>query len=295
MGDSLINADVGVFSILETIRDKYGGVGKNMEKQAGTIKGLFSTLSSAPADFFLNMETGVDAMPGLVAFKGALQNLITVLDTGNASGQRIMSTIEGVFNRLLGTTFKDLSGPEGLKKMEDLIVRLVEGAGRLADAFIKIADSLVTLAGVAKRLGVFDPILNMGQKGVARSMLDGLITGLEWTNPGAMAAKYFMEGFNGPEGQDAHSPSRKFETFGRWGAEGYVEGFQGLGLQNVLPETTSPISNGGARIGSITVPITIPVDARGMDAESFVQKLREMLPIELASALEQFAIEGGQA
>lgn len=93
-----------------------------------------------------------------------------------------------------------------------------------------------------------------------------------------------------------HSPSTVFEGFGENTSEGYVRG-----LDNIQPKVDASISGmGGARpsgghgLGSgVTVNMTLNIDAHGNDGEAIARQLNDILPTQMATLFEQYAMELG--
>lgn len=98
-----------------------------------------------------------------------------------------------------------------------------------------------------------------------------------------------------------HSPSTVFAEYGENTVEGYVQGVQG-GMPDVSSAFDGLLEHGGGTGGSSSGPSVsvtfadgaFQIDARGgMDAETFVRRLQELLPTALAPAFERMAIQAG--
>lgn len=119
-----VTSEVGITSIIDTIRGKFGELGRGMELQSKTLSGLFSTLGSSFTDMFFSLPR-LENIPGVGAFKGFVQNLIKLLDVGNASGQRVAKTFERMLNSIGGGMFADLVGESGLEKLEGILTGIL--------------------------------------------------------------------------------------------------------------------------------------------------------------------------
>jgi tape measure domain-containing protein len=144
-----VKADVGVFAILDTLRESISGgtIGSVQVALSDTVEGLVSTLKSRPLEFLMNL----DRSPGFIAFKGALKNLVSILDPQSKTGERIASRIESTFNRIFGTLFGGFAGRSGLEKIEIIINRVLNAIDLLI-AGARIASAFVT--GLFEGLGL---------------------------------------------------------------------------------------------------------------------------------------------
>ena len=125
MSHKNISANVGIVSLLEAIQKITSGgtVGKGMLAQAFTIRGLFSTLSSAYGDFWMAMDNA--SLPGLNTFKEMLQNLSNALDPKSRTGIAIMKELAIVFNETMGALFTKFSGTDGPANVEKAILKVI--------------------------------------------------------------------------------------------------------------------------------------------------------------------------
>lgn len=325
-----VSADVGIFSILETMRDQSGGqVGSKMLALSETITGLFSTIKSAPFDMF-NAFTDTS---GIDSFKGALINLKNVLDPTSEAGAGVRKELEGLFNDTMGSLFGDLGGDDGMARMQAGIERFraflveakpqflafIDAAKTLAGVVIDIADAFKSFndnTGFIKGLaGWFNPFSDKHALGTDRmggmmvegagSIIDGFVAALTNTAPADEAmdnlAQSSAKSFREP--MDINSPSGLFEEYGRNTVQGYAMGI-GNGLSQAQGSVASlaGVTPGGAPAGAgrgaggVTVPVTMNVDARGVaDADGMMRLVAERLPSAIADALEGMAVEAGVA
>jgi tape measure domain-containing protein len=125
-----VDADSAIFGIIKALEQKSGGaVGNLMAEQSKTLKGLMSTLASAPGDFFMSMD--LTKLPGFDSVKGFVSNLVKLFDTGSKSGQRLQEVAGKIYNTVMVGLFGDVGSAGGLATMERLTLRMadaVEGA-----------------------------------------------------------------------------------------------------------------------------------------------------------------------
>jgi tape measure domain-containing protein len=133
----LISADVGIFSILEAIRDstKTKQLGGQTEAQSKTLLGLWSTLKSTPEDYLYSIFSKGGA--GMARLSGALQKIIDLFDPAKAGGQRFGSALEKVLTRAVDLV-DDLTSPAGIAKIERAFELAGIAVGWVGDA-IKVA------------------------------------------------------------------------------------------------------------------------------------------------------------
>ncbi len=130
-----ITADVAMAAILDTIKATASGgkdLGQGMLNQATTIKGLLSTIKSAPMDLFLDMD--LDKLQGFQGVKKFLQGLADTLNPASDAGQRLRVQLEhivdavggwlgsfsledmvGAFNELISVVRTTMSGFDAFK------------------------------------------------------------------------------------------------------------------------------------------------------------------------------------
>jgi len=145
-GGGGVTSSVGIVAFLEAVRSKLGGVdqklGSMTMKQSTTFTGLMSTMKSIPSDLFLNMD--LSKMSGFQAVKGAVENVIKLIDpsASEGPGARIRERFAGLFNSVFGGLFEQFSGDAGLANMDRMVDKLVrafdvlQAAGRGVMQFI---------------------------------------------------------------------------------------------------------------------------------------------------------------
>jgi tape measure domain-containing protein len=164
-----ISADLGIWGILETIRNNISGgkLGNVMEQMSGTMPGLLSTLQSRPFEFLMDL----DKSEGFQSFKKALKNLVDVLDPETPAGKRIKKNAEDLFNRIFGGIFKRFEDPGAVEKwVADMMAGFEKLIPRVGELATKIGDVAQNLSKVAN---VIDVIVNPGKVGTAAGELFG--------------------------------------------------------------------------------------------------------------------------
>lgn len=121
-----VDSDTGILAILGAIQERSGGkVGNLMMEQSTTIKGLLSTLMSAPEDLMLSID--LDKLPGLKSFKDAVVNITKLMDTSTESGRRLQGVMTSMFNVVFTGLFGDLGGSyDDIEKKTLLIIKAME-------------------------------------------------------------------------------------------------------------------------------------------------------------------------
>lgn len=106
---------------------------------------------------------------------------------------------------------------------------------------------------------------------IGAKIIDGMIQGLKagWgrLKAGVLGAvTKVKEYFTGPQGIDAHSPSKLFEKYGQQSTEGYAQGLErgapaaGVAAQGVIPrapQVSGSSIRAGASIGSVRVSVNV--------------------------------------
>lgn len=89
---------------------------------------------------------------------------------------------------------------------------------------------------------------------------------------GQEGARGFLGGLSGPEGLDAHSPSRKAAKIGRWGADGFLDGLD----EGHRAARDRGADGGGVRIENVHVTVNAPEGGGSREsAETFASDLVE--------------------
>lgn len=119
MSAGRISADTGIFAVVKTIRDDMSGgkLGGMMDQMSQTVQGLWSTLSSKPFEYMMDLNKS----GGFAALKGVLGNVLGVLDRHQP---RIKAALERVFTGTINAVFGDLAGGEGTQKIEAFVERV---------------------------------------------------------------------------------------------------------------------------------------------------------------------------
>jgi hypothetical protein len=149
---------------------------------------------------------------------------------------------------------------------------------------------------------------------IGEKSAEGMVKGLKHGAPevkgaGAEVGSSAVEGAAGPDGVDAHSPSRLFEHLGRMSSEGYVKGLEqttgrldaavGAALAADAP-AGAPAGRGGSGTPPINVHVEVHVagHAGGVEAgeklgEQVADAVEQILPGALQSAFQRMQQEAG--
>lgn len=326
-----ISADQFIFSFMKAIAKKGGGkLGSITQVQSKSLKGLWSNIQAIPTDIvfgFANNLKGVDVL------KGALQTVINLFDNATPLGKRFQTVMENITDSLLQGIFGDLAGERGQLALEEKMksfltwAESVDWKGTFQGLVDVLKDIATTAGAVASVVG---PLLRFGHgvvKGAAevaaevagglqpteamlyeqavkngRAMRAGLNAGItadQVYTDAVRLADMMRAGFAGPEGIDAHSPSRVFEDLGRYSAEGYARGFAGssdigatLG-QLVAGKVEG--GNSGGRGGVVHIHEgAFPISVQGGgDADETARQLRPALLREIIALFESLGMEVG--
>lgn len=118
--DNLLTAALNLIA-----RQQGGNLGPASEKSAATLGGTLDKLSHLKENLF----EGIADSPGMHAVQGFLDNFIATME--GPIGKDLVNKISDAFTSLFG----DLSGPDGLAKMEDVIGSIAKKAGEFIDGF----------------------------------------------------------------------------------------------------------------------------------------------------------------
>jgi tape measure domain-containing protein len=153
-----VSANSGIYALVDTIRTsrsggRLGSVGQ--EYAEGTVPGLQKRIQERWGRFFGDLFDG----PGFKAYKGLLRNIGDALDSTSATGKRIGSAIDDVFNRVFSAVFGRFAGPDGAIRVETVIGKVLDGidaltrGARQAWAFLEgVGSGLLTGFGPLKSI-----------------------------------------------------------------------------------------------------------------------------------------------
>jgi tape measure domain-containing protein len=225
MSKGQVSADVAITAMLDSIREKFSGgkeLGAGMLAQATTIRGLFSTLASAPMDMFLDID--LENSPGFKGLKSFLQNLVEALNPDGAAGSRLKGLIEAVVN--------DVGGMLGRIDMNALIAGF--------DTFVSIAQTAIEGAKVfgASVMDVIGPTLELfGTYEGGRDASNGFVESMRLLGHllgGVLnvmllvggAATWAMEGFSALSKVDFGYLGDQLKELGLDIVQGFVDGLK---------------------------------------------------------------------
>lgn len=179
-----VSARQGVKAFIDVMAATAGGgiTGGGMKAQQDTFSGILSTISSTYQDFFLTLDETPDKLKGWSTLKGAMMNLRDALDTTKDAGKRMQGAVVEAFSGIATAIFGPLSGPDGLKNMETVILR-VSNAIQLVGAIGQGAFEGLWAGGKAflTTLGLLDskttslfegPMTPEKMEGIKKAMVD---------------------------------------------------------------------------------------------------------------------------
>lgn len=279
-----VGAADAIFAVLSAIKDKTGELGKTTLVQSTTLKGLFSTLEDTWEAIFNTFDLTAGKTQGFDIFKSAIQNLVTLFDTGTASGRRLADFINGVFNDLFTALFGQFAGDDGSKRLAEIFDKVLGFAQdawsyvmTLIGAFEIFWETIAPLRGMLMdmfkdgaasedfKLAVMEIAYFMGE---IVNML-GLATPLIWN---MVTAGNALTGILG-------SPSAIVGIASLFG-----------GGDDEAP-ARKPAVHHHHHEHQVSVPIT--VNAPGAKGDELARDMHKLLPGAIAHALERMATESG--
>lgn len=134
-----ITADIAMAGVLDTIKQTASGgkdLGQGMLNQATTIKGLLSTIKSAPMDLFLDMD--LDKLAGFQGLKKFLQSLVDTLNPASAAGARMRKVLEDMVDAV-----GNWLGTFTLESMIDSFDTMISVVRTLMDGFASFKEGVM--------------------------------------------------------------------------------------------------------------------------------------------------------
>lgn len=126
MKEGKVGKDDLLTTALNLLAKQQGGVlGNASQDSAKTLGGTLERLSHVKENLF----EGIAESPGMKAVQGFLDNLIETLE--GKAGTELVAKISSLFETLFG----DLSGPDGMQKVEDKVEAIAKRAGEFIDDF----------------------------------------------------------------------------------------------------------------------------------------------------------------
>lgn len=308
-----VAASTGINAILKVIQKKSGGkVGGAMMKQSKTLGGLLSTIRDIPSMMLFGMD--LDSSKGFGALKGMLQNIIGLFDTTTERGRDFQQKFVSIFDKLWKGIFEPLTGPDGLKKLEnaaktvmgvfDVSLKTIEGFGnglltslgidtgkemdweKLGEKFKKAGETFGKVVGGvveiliwgAGKLETVEKLAVSGPAGVAASEFNDTV------ERGGGDVK-ILRGANSRRAEGGIVSAPEVALLGEEGPEAVIP------LKASHGEGLSSLRGLG---GGVTVNVSLSVDARGnAQGDDIAQRIAMALPSALADALEGIALECG--
>lgn len=153
-----------------------------------------------------------------------------------------------------------------------------------------------------ENLGAKWRALSFGAVGdLIQGILDGIAGGIGAViDAAAGLARSVVDAFRGPEGIDAHSPSRKFQDLADLSVEGYVGRFRDAANDTGMPGVPMPAlrgaatgGGGGGKVVNITLTVQAPPGGTKSDGEAWGRGAARGLRGALAGELEDASLETG--
>ena len=139
VGKRKVSVDVGIASILDTIKATEGGKIGNLSGQlAETSGGLISTIKSR----FFEAAMGLSEGPGFSAFTGFLKNIRDLTDQTSTTGQRLKTTIGDTFNSIFTNIFGRFAGATGRSTVEGIFDKIMDAAKQLPGIINAVFDDI---------------------------------------------------------------------------------------------------------------------------------------------------------
>lgn len=232
---------------------------------------------------------------------------------------------EGASNRVSNAWEKALASFGKTQAFTDIIGLMNKMADRMEDPrFISaVSDFASSMASAAKALASMAPSVEtihnvfgggLGEKLAGRiekaqvegpdpKTLEGWFSstklGKWWGTVGEENAQKHIEGFAGPGGIDAHSPSKVFERLGGYSADGFSAGYQskkddalGIPSRSATQAPATGTSSGTGHRLELHQQFTIHAGT-GMDVDALARKVVELSATNLQGPLENLAISVG--
>lgn len=138
-GGTVPAADM-IKAIVETERKLAGGtIGDPLAEKSKTLENDMKRFENLHEQFFENLAGG----KGFQAFRGMITNLVSLMSPGGPIGKSLTDLVNGP----LADFLKQFSGPEGLKRLEDMLTTITDNVIVLTKALKDLAAVLGAIAG----------------------------------------------------------------------------------------------------------------------------------------------------
>lgn len=305
--DLLIELDPAIGSVVSSLTEQLGPDGM----LGGEVKSLLSGIAEGAKS--VDWVSGVSAMVSMLKFAvETTQTLVSAAGTAFGAIKKVTDVLgitddTEATNAALRTDVDVIASQMALGDMANRRSVLTEmGLGRgksSAQLLAELKDKFARAGGTQAEVDAFSLSGDWSRFGA----LTGGIASAESTakEAGARIGKAVVDGAKGPQGVDAHSPSRKFQEIGQMSAEGYARGFSSSvpaiqqSMAPMIPARSRYADHDLAFVGersvSLNAPITLNVQVSGSrgNAQEIAEEIRAILPGALQNALEQMSIEAG--
>lgn len=296
-----VAADTLTSIISGAFADRQGGVlGKSGVASSKLVDTRLEKLANLPGEF-AKVLTGT---AGFGRFNDFLGRLLTTFSPDGPVGQRIIASIQRIFDRLL-SLFGEVGSDGTLDKLAIGVISIVEGIEKAIPFVVLFVKSVAVGVGwVFDLWDAFKGFINFFAelpeaftafgKGIVDGLTSGITAGYETVTEavsglGARVKAAFAETLG------IKSPSRVFEEFGAASAEGFT-----LGLERNAPDPGASFipqgGGGGGRsvavhVGEIVIQLGAPPP--GETSEQTIERLRPGLRQVVIEVFEEAAEQQG--
>jgi tape measure domain-containing protein len=317
VAEGKLSPDVILGAVYKAVADKQGGaLGVGAERGAATVEGKLMKLQNLPENYFKKV---VDS-PSWAKLSDLLGGLLERLDPEGPTGQRVFGALEKFFTAIVGdaNTILDNLKPEDIASGVEVFVSGLRDAVAVVREIVgglRTAVDLVSGETLSKAIFTGDEgtqrvnlVERMRKNGASQDQIRKIMKDLApseradldalWRKQGVDMGAAVIAGVRGPEGIDAHSPSRKMEALGKMAREGFEQGMGGLSIDTSLPR--GGVGAGGARslsLGGVHVHVAggeATKDPQAL-AAAVDERLQQSLLQKLLTALDTMGAQQGVA
>lgn len=317
-----ISADVGLAAIEDAIKAKLGEnelgeAGKRFAEQ--TVEGMVGKMQALGADIGVKLTDKLAphlnrAMTSLSSRLGKFfdsdkgEQFLTKV--GNAIGYIADKVADAVVWMASDEGMKFFEGianaaSEAWTFVKGLFIETDTGQGKFSEFFQGEASLLLGfITGDTERMR--GAAMAMG-KAIASGVSEGIMAGLPDSVQAVLGLSDAIKGaFTGKEGIDSHSPSKVFESYGEYSADGYAQGLEGkmgstrlpfvqdaaVGMMGpARPASSSTGAAIGGGMGAVTFAPVINVNGAGGDSGETARAVETSVRRQFSAFLQQLTME----
>lgn len=259
----------------EIAKNEGGELGRDTGAAAGTLGTTLARLANLKKDLFERIADG----PGIKAVQHVLDRFLELIE-GDAGDKLVGGIdralkslsevltdekIEGWLGKVVGWV-EELTSPEGLDSIASGFSAVLAVVEFIADSIKttvedvkKLIDEVKVAVRIGEALGGAGGAMKIIDDLEAQQALDAKATNKKpFQDAGAVAADSWLEGYKGPDGLDAHSPSKKMIMLGDFAADGFAIGMERSRarspvLDAITGDLSAPAANDSTRGGGITI------------------------------------------